>query len=85
MSTLPPTHREDSHKLPVLKVQLPTSCGTDSPECERCVMRFIERRSESELGKAIVKEGFIESYSHPLEILFAVLAIGAAYKVGAYE
>ncbi|RNC82592.1 MAG: heavy metal translocating P-type ATPase [Phycisphaera sp.] len=53
MSTLPPTHREDSLKLPVLKIQLPTSCGPDSPECERCVMRFIERRSESELGKAI--------------------------------
>ncbi|GAB5497174.1 MAG: heavy metal translocating P-type ATPase [Phycisphaerales bacterium] len=53
MSTLPPTHREDSLKLPVLKVQLPSSCGPDSPECERCVMRFIERRSESELGKAI--------------------------------
>lgn len=56
MSTLPPTHREDSLKLPVLKVQLPASCGPDSPECERCVMRFIERRSESELGKAIGDE-----------------------------
>lgn len=38
-----------------------------------------------EFGKAIVKEGFIESYSHPLEVLFAFFAIGAAYKVAAYE
>lgn len=43
------------------------------------------RDRDGELGKAIVKEGFIESYSHPLEILFAVFAIGAAYKVAAYE
>lgn len=43
------------------------------------------RDRDGEFGKAIVKEGFIESYSHPLEILFAFLAIGAAYKVAAYE
>lgn len=53
MSTVPPANTDDALKLPVLKVQLPSACGPDSEECERCVMRFIERRSESELGQAI--------------------------------
>ncbi len=54
MSTIPPAPgTEEPLKLPVLKVQLPSACGPDSQECERCVMRFIERRSESEQGRAI--------------------------------
>lgn len=42
-------------------------------------------RDRNTVGEEFVKAGFIESYQHPLEVVFALLAIGAAYKIGAYE
>lgn len=43
------------------------------------------KRDRKTVGEEFVKAGFIESYKHPLEIVFALLAIGGAYKIAAYE
>lgn len=37
--------------LPVLRVRLPEACGPEAESCDTCVVRWIERRSEDELGR----------------------------------
>jgi Cd2+/Zn2+-exporting ATPase len=51
MSTIPPTQPDHTLSLPVLRVRLPDGCAPESTQCESCVMRWIEKRSEAELGQ----------------------------------
>ncbi len=40
--------------MPVLRVKLPDGCAPESDQCESCVMRWIEKRSQAELGQDLV-------------------------------
>lgn len=45
----------------------------------------IDRQSRMQLAsqsQTFVEESFIESFMHPLDLLFMVLAVGAAFKIG---
>lgn len=44
-----------------------------------------QRSQTGELGQAIVNEGFKQSFMHPLDLLFMLLAVGAAYGVASNE
>lgn len=37
------------------------------------------------ISQEIVKDGFVQSFMHPFDLLFIFLAVGAAYKLGAGE
>ena len=51
MTTIPPSTTGESLRLPVLRVKLPEGCAPESDQCETCVMRWIEKRSQAELGQ----------------------------------
>lgn len=40
------------------------------------------RSMGGEMGQAIVHAGFMDSFMHPLDLLFMLFAVGAAYKLG---
>ena len=53
MSTTPSSSPGSQVSLPVLRLRMPAGCGPEPEACDRCVMRWIQRRSEDELKQGI--------------------------------